>query len=70
VASPFTLLKRILRQKEKLQKLKYSTMQKCNLQRNLLKENQKILQDIITLKLISSFNTSQNIMYKKSSYKK
>ncbi len=29
----------------------------------------KILQDIITLELISSFNTSQNIIFQKSSYK-
>jgi hypothetical protein len=33
---------------------------KNNLQKNPLKET-KILQDIITLQLISSFNTSQNI---------
>jgi hypothetical protein len=36
--------------------------------KNPLKET-KILQDIITLELISSFNTSQNIMFQKSSYK-
>jgi hypothetical protein len=35
---------------------------------NPLKET-KILQDIITLELISSFNTSQNIIFQKSSYK-
>jgi hypothetical protein len=47
VALPFKL-KSILRQKEELQKLKYFTMQKYNLQKNHLKET-KILQDIITL---------------------
>jgi hypothetical protein len=31
---------------------------------------QRILQDIITLHLISSLNTSQNITFQKSSYKK
>ncbi len=36
--------------------------------KNPLKET-KILQDIITLKLISSFKTSQNIILQKSSYK-
>jgi len=54
--------------KEELWKLKYFTMQKYNLQKNPSKRNQ-ILQDIITLKLISSFNTSQNIIFQKSSYK-
>jgi hypothetical protein len=44
-------------------------MPKYNLQKNPLKET-KILQDIIiTLYLISSFNTSQNIIFQKSSYK-
>jgi hypothetical protein len=51
-----------------LRKLEYFTMQKYNLQKNPLKET-KILQDIITLYLISSFNTSQNIIFQKSSYK-
>jgi hypothetical protein len=36
--------------------------------KNLLKENQN-LEDIITLLLISSFNTSQNIIFQKASYK-
>ncbi len=36
--------------------------------KNPLKEI-KILQDIITLELISSFNISQNIIFQKSSYK-
>jgi hypothetical protein len=39
-----------LKTKEELRKLKYFTMQKCNLQKNPLKET-KILQDIITLYL-------------------
>jgi hypothetical protein len=44
-------------------------MQKYNLQKkNPLKET-KILQDIITLELMWSFNTSQNIIFQKSSYK-
>jgi hypothetical protein len=45
VALPFTL-QSILKQKKDLQKLKYFTMQKYNLQKNPLKET-KILQDII-----------------------
>jgi len=50
VALPFTLKKILkkLKEKEKLWKLKYFTMQKYNLQKNPLKET-KILQDIITL---------------------
>jgi hypothetical protein len=47
VALPFTS-KKYLKAKEELWKLKYFTMQKCNLQKNPLKET-KILQDIITL---------------------
>jgi hypothetical protein len=39
-----------------------------SLQKNPLKQT-KILQDIITLELISSFNTSQNIILQKYSYK-
>jgi hypothetical protein len=42
-------------------------MQNYNLQKNPIKET-KILQ-IISLQLISSFNTSQNIIFQKSSYK-
>jgi hypothetical protein len=41
-------------------------MQKYNLQKIPLKET-KILQDIMILELISSFNTSQNIILQKSS---
>jgi hypothetical protein len=57
--------------KEELWKLKHFSMQKgkkTNLQKNPLIET-KIFQDIITLHLISSFNTGQNIIFQKSSYK-
>jgi hypothetical protein len=40
--------KKYLKAKEELWKLKYFTMQKCNLQKNPLKET-KILQNITTL---------------------
>jgi hypothetical protein len=40
--------KKYLKAKEELGKLKYFTMQKCNLQKNRLKET-KILHNIITL---------------------
>jgi hypothetical protein len=40
-------------------------MQKYNLQK-VLEKKQKIFQDIIILQLISSFNTSQNIIFQKS----
>jgi hypothetical protein len=60
--------KKYLKAKEELWKFKYFTMQKYNLQKNPLKET-KILQDIITLQLISSFYTSQNIFFQKSSMK-
>jgi hypothetical protein len=55
------------KEEEELWKLKYFTMQKFNLQNNPLKET-KILQAIITLELITSFNTSHNIIFQKSSY--
>jgi hypothetical protein len=61
-------IKMYLKAKEKLWKFKYFTMQKHDLQKNPLKET-KFLQDIITLQLISSFDTSQNIIFQKSSYK-
>jgi uncharacterized protein YgiM (DUF1202 family) len=67
LALPFTL-KSILIQKKNYEN---SNISRCkdipNLQKNLLKET-KILQDIIiTLELISSFNTSQkNIIFQKS----
>jgi hypothetical protein len=60
--------KRYLKAKEELSEFKYFTMQKHNLQKHSPKET-KILQDIITLQLISSFNTSQNIIFQRSSYK-
>jgi hypothetical protein len=44
-------------------------MQEYNLQKKSSKRKPKTLQDIITLHLISSFNTSQNIIFQKSSYK-
>ncbi len=56
MALPFTL-KCVLRQKKNYWKFKYFTMQKYNLlpkKKNPLKET-KILQDIITLLLVSSF---------------
>jgi hypothetical protein len=56
-------IKKYFKAKEELWKFKYFTMQKYNLQKNPLKET-KILQDIITVKLIPSFNTSQNIVFK------
>jgi hypothetical protein len=69
MALPFTL-KSFLRQKKKNYGNSNISPSKNipNLQRNPLKET-KILQDIITLQLISTFNTSQNIIFSKSSYK-
>jgi hypothetical protein len=70
LALPFTL-KRMLMQKKNYGNSNISPYKKYipNLQKNPLKET-KILQDIITLYLISSFNTSQNIkVFQKSSYK-
>ncbi len=59
-------IEKYVKAKEELWKLKYFTKQTYNLQKMPL----KILQDIITLlELISSFNTSQNIIFQKSSYK-
>jgi hypothetical protein len=49
----------------------YSNISPCLnkiFKKNPLKET-KILQDFISLELISSFNTSQNIIFQKSSYK-
>jgi hypothetical protein len=67
MALPFTL-KSIFKAEEELWKFKYFTTQKYNLKKNLLRET-KIIQDIITLYLISSFNTSQMIIFQKSLYK-
>ncbi len=61
-------IKKYCKAKEELWKLKYFTMQKYNLRKNPLKET-KIFQDIITLYLNSSFNTTQNIIFQKSSDK-
>jgi hypothetical protein len=52
-----------LKAKEESWKLKYFTMQKYNLQKNALNET-KILQDIITPQLISSFNTAKISSFK------
>jgi hypothetical protein len=70
VALPFTLKKYLKKVKEELRKLKCFTMQKYKLQKNpLMKTN--ILPEVMTLELISSFNTSQNIIiFQKSSFKK
>jgi hypothetical protein len=66
VALPFTLLKKYLKAKGELAKPKYFTMQKNIIfKKNPLKET-KILQNIRTLELISSFNTSQNIIFPKT----
>jgi hypothetical protein len=63
-------IKKYLKAKEEeLWKLKYFMMQKYNLQKKSSKKETKILQDIITLYLISSFTTSQHIIFQKSSYK-
>jgi len=63
-------IKKYLKAKEEeLGKFKYFTMQKYNLQKKTSTRNQNP-QDIITLKLISSFNTSPNIIFQESSYKK
>jgi hypothetical protein len=59
-------IKMYVKAKEELWKLKYFT--RPNLQKIPLKET-KILQDIITLYFTSSFNTSQNIIFQKPSYK-
>jgi len=63
-------IKKYLKEKEELWKFEYFTMQKYIIfKKNPLKKT-KIFQDIIILYLISSFNTSQNIIFQKSSYKK
>ncbi len=68
MALTFTL-KSILRQKKTYGNSNISPCKNIyNLQITPLQET-KILQDIITLELIPSFNTSQNISFQKSSYK-
>jgi len=54
-------IKKYLKANKELRKFKYFTMHKYNLRKNPLKET-KIFQDIITLQLILSFNTSQKIL--------
>jgi len=63
-------IKKYLTEKRRNMEIQIFHLQKYNLQKikNPPKET-KILQDIITLQLISSFNTSQNITFQKSSYK-
>ncbi len=68
VAMPFTL-KSILRQTKNYENSNISPCENIIFKKNPPKET-KILQDIITLQLISSFNTSQNITFQKSSHKK
>jgi hypothetical protein len=60
---PFTL-KSILRQKKNYENSNISPCKNIIFKKKTLKET-KILQDIITLWLISSFNTSQNIIFAK-----
>jgi hypothetical protein len=55
-------IKKYLKAKEGLWKLKYFTTQKYNL-------SKIVLQDIITLKLISKFQQEPDIIFQKSSYK-
>ncbi len=66
-ALPFTL-KNILMQNRNYENSNILPCKKYNLQKNHIKET-KILQDIKTLWLILSFNTSQNIIFKKFSCK-
>ncbi len=66
VALPFTL-RSILRQKNTYGNSNISPCKNIIFKKTLYKKP-KILQDIITLELISSFNTSQNIIFQKSSY--
>jgi hypothetical protein len=66
VALPFTL-KNILWQKKNYGNSNISPRQNIIFRKSSKKK--LILQNIITLELISSFNTSQNIIFQKSSYK-
>jgi hypothetical protein len=67
-------IKKYLKAKEELWKLKYFTMQKyinLHYKKKTLSKKPKSFKIFITLLLlISSFNTSQNIIFQKSSYKK
>jgi hypothetical protein len=63
-------IKKYLTAKEELWKLKYFIMQKYNLQKHCLKEKPKNPSRYYnSITNISSFNTSQNIIFQKSSYK-
>jgi hypothetical protein len=62
-------IKKYVKTKKRIMKTQIFHHAKIESSKNHLKET-KILQDITTLKLISSFNTSQNIIFQKSSYKK
>jgi len=62
-------IKMYLQAKRTIMEMRIFYHGKIKFSKNPLKET-KILQDIRTLYLISSFNTSQNIIFQKSSYKK
>jgi hypothetical protein len=61
-------IKEDLEVKEELSKFPYLTMQKYNLKKKSSKTNQTPSR-YHNLSLIPSFNTSQNIIFQKSSYK-
>jgi len=65
---PFAL-QGILRQKKNYENSKYFTMQKYNLQKIPSERNQNASTYYDSRTQISSFNTSQNIIFQKSSYK-
>ncbi len=57
-------MKKYLKAKEELWKIKYFTIQKNIIFKKILrKKKPKSFQEIITLQLISSSNTSQNIIF-------
>jgi len=60
-------IKRYLKTKEELWKFKNSTMQKYNLKKSSKKTQNP--SRYYNSNVISSFNTSQNIIFQKSSYK-
>jgi N-methylhydantoinase B/oxoprolinase/acetone carboxylase alpha subunit len=64
VAFPFTL-KNIIKQKKNYENSNISPRKNIILKNNPLKKT-KLLQDVTTLSLIPSFNTSQNIIFQKS----
>jgi hypothetical protein len=61
-------MKKVSYGKRRIMEIQIFHHAKYNLQKNPQKET-KILEDTITLGPISSFNTSQNIIFEKSSYK-